>query len=264
VLTLDIDVVGFFFRGPLAYDPPAQLEGFLHAGPPPIYIGFGSIVLENVERTISILLEAIEMTGVRAIISGGWSGLHGQDTPNIHYIRDCPHEWLFKHVAAVVHHGGAGTTACGLRNGKPTTIIPFFGEYVLLPLLRFSRANRRRLFSQPFWGNMVAAAGAGLDPIPYKSLTPQKLADAISYCLTPHAVNIAQAIADRIKQESGVRAAVYSFHQHLPQKKMQCDLIPGKVAVWKLKKGKRVLKLSSTAALTLKIQGRFQKKHLRR
>jgi Glycosyl transferases, related to UDP-glucuronosyltransferase len=122
------DVSGFFFREPVAYNPPAELDEFLRAGQPPVYIGFGSIVLEDMEETMSILLDAIQITGVRAIIAGGWSELHGQDISSVYYIRDCPHEWLFKHVAAVVHHGGAGTTACGLRNGKPTTIIPFFGE----------------------------------------------------------------------------------------------------------------------------------------
>ena len=122
------DVAGFFFREPVAYDPPAELDAFLHVGPPPIYIGFGSIVLEDAKKTISILLDALEIAGVRAIIAGGWSGLDGQATSNVLYIRDCPHEWLFKHVAAVVHHGGAGTTACGLRHGRPTTIIPLFGE----------------------------------------------------------------------------------------------------------------------------------------
>ncbi|OQD70782.1 hypothetical protein PENPOL_c001G00121 [Penicillium polonicum] len=240
-----IDVAGFFFREPVAYDPPAELDEFLRAGQPPVYIGFGSIVLENVEEIMSILLDAIQMTGVRAIIAGGWSELHGQDTSSVYYIRDCPHEWLFKHVAAVVHHGGAGTTACGLRNGRPTTIIPFFGD-------------------QPFWGNMVATAGAGLEPIPYKSLTAQKLADAISYSLTPQAIAVAQSIAEKINQESGVRTAVDSFHAHLPRTQMQCDLIPGEVAVWKLKKGNRILKLSNAAALILKRQGRFQEKHLKR
>lgn len=110
---------------------------------------------------------------------------------------------------------------------------------------------------------MVATAGAGLDPIPHKSLTAQKLADAISYSLTPQAITVAQSIADQINQESGVRAAVDSFHAHLPRTKMQCDLIPGEVAVWKLKKGKHILKLSNTAALVLKRQGRFQEKHLK-
>lgn len=122
------DVCGFFFRDPPAYEPPAELDVFLRAGPPPVYIGFGSIVIEDVEKTLSILLNAIQETGVRAIISCGWSNLERRKTPNVHYIGDCPHEWLFQHVAAVVHHGGAGTTACGLRNGKPTTVVPFFGE----------------------------------------------------------------------------------------------------------------------------------------
>jgi UDP:flavonoid glycosyltransferase YjiC (YdhE family) len=75
-----------------------------------------------------ILLQAIQETGVRAIISRGWSNLSGPDLPHILYLDDCPHEWLFQHVCAVVHHGGAGITACGLRNGKPTIIVPFFGE----------------------------------------------------------------------------------------------------------------------------------------
>jgi UDP:flavonoid glycosyltransferase YjiC (YdhE family) len=76
----------------------------------------------------SILLEAVKGTGMRAVISRGWSNLGGEELPNVLYLDDCPHEWLFQHVAAVVHHGGAGTTACGLLNGKPTTIVPFFGE----------------------------------------------------------------------------------------------------------------------------------------
>lgn len=80
------------------------------------------------EATLKILLDAPKRTGVRAIIAKGWCHMQGEESPNIYYIDDCPHEWLFQRVAAVVHHGGAGTTACGLRNGKPTTIIPFFGE----------------------------------------------------------------------------------------------------------------------------------------
>ncbi|KAF5856518.1 UDP-Glycosyltransferase [Aspergillus alliaceus] len=240
----NIDVCGFFFREPPAYDPPTELDAFLHAGPPPVYIGFGSIVLEDVEKTLSILLEAIQETGVRAIISCGWSNLERREFPNVHYIGDCPHEWLFQHVAAVVHHGGAGTTACGLRNGKPTAIIPFFGD-------------------QPFWGNMIAAAGAGPEPIPYKALTAQNLADAITYCLTPQATAVAKTIADRMRQECGVRAAVDSFHAHLPRHKMPCDIIPSEPAVWHFKKGKRAVKLSKVSAWILKHQGRLQEKHLK-
>jgi UDP:flavonoid glycosyltransferase YjiC (YdhE family) len=126
-----IDVCGFFFRDPPPYNPPADINKFLQAGPPPIYIGFGSIVVEDPARMTSLILEAVRTCGVRAIISRGWSNL-GQGLPEqidgVLFIGDCPHEWLFQHVTAVVHHGGAGTVACGLRNACPTFVVPFFGE----------------------------------------------------------------------------------------------------------------------------------------
>ena len=103
---------------------------FLEGGSTPIYIGFGSIVVEDPEKLTEIIVEACHAAGVRAIVSHGWSnlGVSAEPDPNILYINDCPHEWLFKHVSMVVHHGGAGTTACGLANGRPTVIVPFFGE----------------------------------------------------------------------------------------------------------------------------------------
>ena len=85
-------------------------------------------MLEDLAKVHPAILDAIDAAGVRAIISQGWSNLGGKKSENVYLIGDCPHEWLFQHVAAVVHHGGAGTTACGLRNAKPTIIIPFFGE----------------------------------------------------------------------------------------------------------------------------------------
>lgn len=129
-----IDVCGFFFREPPAYSPPANIEKFLSIGPKPIYIGFGSIVLENATEMTKIIMGAVRMSGVRAIISRGWSKLGNDlapqdiDSNSVLFIDDCPHEWLFQHVSVVVHHGGAGTTACGLRNACPTIIVPFFGE----------------------------------------------------------------------------------------------------------------------------------------
>lgn len=122
------DVSGFFFREAPKYTPPDDLARFLAAGPPPVYIGFGSIVLDDPDRVTRTILEAVESAGTRAIISKGWADLAGSENENVYWIGDCQHEWLFQHVSAVVHHGGAGTTACGLRNGKPTTIVPFFGE----------------------------------------------------------------------------------------------------------------------------------------
>ncbi|PYH96612.1 sterol glucosyltransferase [Aspergillus ellipticus CBS 707.79] len=239
-----IDICGFFFRDPPTYKPPSALQIFLDSGPTPIYIGFGSIVIDDPQKLTNILEEAVaRAAGVRAIISRGWSKLGGASSPHIHYIDDCPHEWLFQQVAAVVHHGGAGTTACGLVNGRPTTIVPFFGD-------------------QQFWGNMVARAGAGPRPIPHASLNDRNLAEAISFCLTPEATRSARDIALKMQYDSGVAAAVQSFHRHLPLNRMRCALIPSQPAVWKYRKTKQSLHLSKTAVQVLINNNKLDAKHL--
>ena len=111
---------------------------------------------------------------------------------------------------------------------------------------------------------MVAAAGAGPKPIPHKTLTANKLADAITYSLSPHVATHARSIAEKIRKESGVRAAVDSFHAHLPRQKMQCNFVPGRPAVWEFRKGKQTVSLSKAAAGILTHRGRLQAKHLKR
>ncbi|EEU35053.1 uncharacterized protein NECHADRAFT_44809 [Fusarium vanettenii 77-13-4] len=239
-----IDVCGFFFRDAPQYSPPEDLVRFLAAGPPPVYIGFGSIVLDNPEEMISIILEAVRVSNARAIISKGWSNLGGSESGSIYWIGDCPHEWLFQHVAAVFHHGGAGTTACGLKNGMPTTIIPFFGD-------------------QPFWGQMVANAGAGPNPIPHAELTVENLSEAIMYCLSPEASAAAASIAAKMASEMGVRTAVQSFHRHLPLESISCDLIPSESAVWLYTTSKHSIKLSNIAADILLSNKAIDSKHLK-
>lgn len=228
-----IDVCGFFFRDPPDYEPSTELFEFLQAGSPPVYIGFGSIVIDDPAKMTSTILDAIRVCGARAIISRGWSNL-GDDltfeTDQVLFVGDCPHEWLFQHVAAVVHHGGAGTTACGLRNACPTVVVPFFGD-------------------QQFWGKMIAAAGAGPTPIPYESLTKESLAEGISFCMTATAKASAHHIALRISDEDGIKAAVQSFHVNLPLEMMQCDIIPYLPASWVYKKAP--IRLSKLAAQTL-------------
>ncbi|QKD56925.2 uncharacterized protein FOBCDRAFT_186169 [Fusarium oxysporum Fo47] len=208
-------ICGFFMRDEPSYTPPDELAAFLAAGPEPIYVGFGSIVLEDAVRMTNTILEACGLAGVRVIVSRGWSKLGGSDpnTDDVLYLGDCPHEWLFKRVAAVVHHGGAGTTACGLYHARPTIIVPFFGD-------------------QPFWGNIVAANNAGPRPIPHKSLTPDNLAAGIKLCLETETRTSAQAIASRMHQECGVDRAVESFHRHLPVEDLTCDLLPQRAARW--------------------------------
>ncbi|KAI0378519.1 glycosyltransferase family 1 protein [Hypomontagnella monticulosa] len=227
-----IGVCGFFFRDPPKYEPPPEIAKFLQSGTTPIYIGFGSIVIDDPARLTEILLRAIKEAGVRAIISRGWSNLgsaEGSADENVLFIGDCPHEWLFQHVAAVIHHGGAGTTACGLLNGRPTTVVPFFGD-------------------QPFWGAMVASAGAGPRPIPQRLLTHENLADAIRFCLTDEALTAAKALSDKMRTECGVRNAADQFHAHLPVELLQCDIVKDRAAAWVYRKGKVQLKLSKVAA----------------
>ncbi|KAK3293855.1 uncharacterized protein B0H64DRAFT_433147 [Chaetomium fimeti] len=224
-----MDVCGFFFREAPDYTPTTELSNFLKSGPMPIYIGFGSIVIDNPEQMTATLLEAVRATGVRAIISKGWSNLGGVECENVLFLGDCPHEWLFAHVAGVIHHGGAGTTACGLLNGRPTTIVPFFGD-------------------QQFWGDMVAAAGAGPRPIPQKQLSAANLADAIRFCLTPEAAAAAGHLAAKMKSENGVATAARLFHANLPHESLRCDVLPDQPAVWQVKRGPKRLKLSKLAA----------------
>ncbi|KAG9566290.1 sterol glucosyltransferase, partial [Aureobasidium melanogenum] len=225
-----IDVCGFFFRdAPASYSPEPALVDFLAAGPPPVYIGFGSIVLDDPAKMLSIVLGAVRASGVRAIISKGWSDLDGDASENIYYIGDCPHEWLFPRVAAVVHHGGAGTSACGLKNGRPTLVCPFFGD-------------------QPFWGHMVANSGAGPKPLPPRYMTVDTLAESIRFLMREETSLAAEVIAERMDREQGVQAAVNSFHRHLSLEAMQCDLIPDQPAVWTIKSGRNKVKISKLAA----------------
>ncbi|MCA9915208.1 MAG: glycosyltransferase, partial [Anaerolineae bacterium] len=110
-----------------------------------------------------------------------------------------PHDWLFPRMAAVVHHGGAGTTAAGLRAGKPTVITPYFGD-------------------QPFWGQRVYELGAGSEPIPQKKLTAEKLAAAIREVTTnPNIQQTAQSIGEKIHTEDGVANAVQFIEEYMQQ-----------------------------------------------
>jgi UDP:flavonoid glycosyltransferase YjiC (YdhE family) len=128
----NISVSGFYFLPTTStFQPPANLMDFIKAGEPPIYIGFGSIVVGNPEAMTNMVLEAIQIAGVRALMSKGWGGLGSNNIKlpdNIFLLGNVPHSWLFDHVSAVVHHGGAGTTAAGLAAGKPTVVVPFFGD----------------------------------------------------------------------------------------------------------------------------------------
>ncbi|KAH8489831.1 hypothetical protein H0E87_025157 [Populus deltoides] len=113
-----IDVVGFCFLDLASnYEPPEPLLKWLEAGQKPIYIGFGSLPVQEPEKMTQTIVEALEQTGQRGIINKGWGGLGNLAEPKdfIYLLDNCPHDWLFLQCKAVVHHGGAGTTAAGLK-----------------------------------------------------------------------------------------------------------------------------------------------------
>uniref|UniRef100_A0A0G4GXN1 Uncharacterized protein n=1 Tax=Chromera velia CCMP2878 TaxID=1169474 RepID=A0A0G4GXN1_9ALVE len=207
-----IDVVGFFFLDSLSrrYTPPQALATFLNAGSPPLYIGFGSIVCDTFDRVMKEIIKALRDTGVRALIYKGGSGqmkvLEKVTLPsNVFMMDGCPHDWLFPQCAAVCHHGGAGTTAAGLKAGKPTIIVPFFGD-------------------QFFWGDTVKRYGAGPEPIPAAKISSKAFAEAIKICQKPETVVRAQEVAQKMSVEDGVEMGVASFHRQLPLDLLQCEV----------------------------------------
>ncbi len=187
-----VHVTGYLFLDDLAdWQPPPELVAFLAAGDAPIYIGFGSMAGQNPEELARLVAEALAQCGQRGVLLTGWGGLRVHDVPaHVCVVESAPHSWLFPRMAAVVHHGGAGTTAEGVRAGVPTVVVPF-------------------VMDQPFWGARLNALGLGPVPIPIKKLTAQGLAAAIHTAVTDSAMRRrAAACGDAIRAEEGVGNAV--------------------------------------------------------
>lgn|GEM_PF-176245 len=139
-------VTGYLFLdAQAAWQPSPELLAFLDAGEPWVYVGFGSMAGRNPQPVAETILAALARTGRRGLLLTGWGGLAATD--NVFVLESAPHSWLFPRMAAVVHHGGAGTTAEGLRAGVPAVVVPF-------------------AFDQPFWGARLQALGVGPAPIP--------------------------------------------------------------------------------------------------
>jgi UDP:flavonoid glycosyltransferase YjiC (YdhE family) len=178
------------------WTPSKDLMDFLLEGAPPVFIGFGSMGNRNPEATADLVLQAIAIAGQRAILQSGWGGLSKRDLPDTVFILDSiPHSFIFPYMAAVVHHGGAGTTSAALRAGVPSIVIPFFGD-------------------QPFWGNRIAELGCGTEPIPRKKLTAENLAEAIQMAVTDRSTcETAANLGEKIRAENGIAKAVAIVNQ---------------------------------------------------
>lgn len=198
-----IHMSGFWWdTEPVDYTPPQDLQDFLAKGEKPIYIGFGSMVSGNMNKTFTTVIRAIRAANVRAIVSMGWGGdKHRMRSDDQIYFADyVPHDWLFDNVRAVVHHGGAGTTAAGLRAGLPTLVVPFGGD-------------------QPFWGERVRAIGCGPRPLRRDRMTVDRVTKAlIDLTSRPSYAVAAKEVAERLRCETGVITAA--------------DLIEQEVAAW--------------------------------
>ncbi len=187
-----ISVPGYWFLDqPDDWSPPPDLEAFLTNGEPPIYIGFGSMANRNPERNTQIVLDALERSGERGLLSTGWGGLQNVTfSDNFFKIESCPHSWLFPRMKAIVHHGGAGTTAAAFRAGKPQIVVPFFAD-------------------QPFWGRMTQKLGVGVKPIPNKIISSELLASAIQHVSNSHEIQQnATELGEKVRGENGVANAV--------------------------------------------------------
>jgi sterol 3beta-glucosyltransferase len=194
-------VTGYWFLDEAAeWTPPVALTNFLDSGAPPVYIGFGSMGSRKPAETADLVLDALDCTGQRAILQSGWGGLMKTNLPEtVLMVDSIPHSWLFPRMAAVVHHGGAGTTAAGLRAGVPSIVIPFFGD-------------------QLFWGQRVAKLGVGTAPIPRKKLTVENLAQAIDRAVTdPVMRQRAANLGAKIQSEDGIANAVALVNGYSPR-----------------------------------------------
>jgi sterol 3beta-glucosyltransferase len=189
-------VTGYWYLDPPPrWQPTPALLRFLDAGAPPVYVGFGSLRPNEAGRLTQLVLRALALSGQRGVLlTGGLTP--GPAAPDVFVVDDVPHSWLFPQTAAVVHHGGAGTTAAGLRAGIPSLITPFIGD-------------------QFAWSDLVAKLGVGPRLGGAKKLTPELLAQAIDTAINDRALCArAAALGEKIRAEDGVGAAVAIIEQH--------------------------------------------------
>jgi sterol 3beta-glucosyltransferase len=173
------------------FTPSPALENFLAAGDAPVYVGFGSMASSDPARIVQMVAEALQRIGRRGVLARGWSGSQALAVPDHLFMLDkAPHTWLFPRMAAVVHHGGAGTTAAGLHAGKPALIVPHMAD-------------------QPFWARRVHELGVGAKPLPRTQLATATLTERLQALLNNTALQTrAATLGEQIRAEQGVANAV--------------------------------------------------------
>ena len=171
---------------PGTLDP--ALGHFLDSGPAPVYVGFGSMVDRDASAMSEIVVAAAAQAGVRVVLGAGWTGLAGDTGADVMVVGETPHHLVFPRMAAVVHHGGAGTTHTAAAAGVPQVVVPFFAD-------------------QPFWGHRVHQTGIGPPPVPRSDLTPERLSAAIRRATAADITARAVRIGGEVRAEQGAAAA---------------------------------------------------------
>ncbi|KAI9805248.1 MAG: hypothetical protein M1833_005701 [Piccolia ochrophora] len=233
-----IQIAGYcFYDPPASYQASQELLRFLEAGEAPIYIGFGSnfILDQGREPLTRLLYDAVTKSGLRAVIAQNWvvSSDSVARPDNVCVVEHTPHAWLFPRMAAIVHHGGAGTVAMTLRCGKPSVCVPF-------------------IFDQFSWAVRLSDLGLGSRPLPHTQLTANKLAEAIRAACEGEMETRAKEMAKKIAEErDGAEVAVDRFYKILQTQGFpeQCAFLPGHNAVWQVQG--RDVKISGLAAAVL-------------
>lgn len=193
----DAHVTGYWFLDEPPAEPPPGLAAFIAAGPPPVCIGFGSMIGRNRAELTRLAVEALDRAGMRGVLLTGWGALAEVAMPDsVFQVDAVAHDWLYPQMAAVVHHGGSGTTAAAVRAGVPSVITPFG-------------------FDQLLWGRRTATLGIGAEPLPQAELTAVNLADAIRTVTRDGAMRRrASELGAKVRGEDGIARAVELFHQY--------------------------------------------------
>ncbi|MFI1996219.1 glycosyltransferase [Actinoplanes sp. NPDC020271] len=162
---------------------PDDLRAFLDDGEPPVYVGFGSMASYTQKDIAKVGIEAVRAQGRRVVLARGWAGLTAvDDAPDCFVVGEVNQQALFPRMAAVVHHGGAGTTHAAARAGTPQVIVPHIAD-------------------QPSWAAKITELGIGA------AATPDTLAGTLSQTLEPDVRVRAKAVAAQIKPDGANVAA---------------------------------------------------------
>lgn len=198
-----LEVVGYWWPArPHGWEPPADLVDFLDAGPSPVFVGFGSLGSGRGEDLVDTALAALRKVGARGVVQAGGAD-HPVADDDVVTIGDVPYDWLMPRLAAVVHHGGAGTAAAGLRAGLPAVAIPLAVD-------------------TPFWATRLAALGVSPGVLRHKDVSVDALASALEQALTnPSHRQRARAVARSMEAEDGAGRAVELIERSLARSRPQ-------------------------------------------